>query len=329
MSLQRLKCSLLASFALLSAGAAQAADYAPPPPPMIVQQPVEEFASGWYLRGDIGMSTQSTGSLSNANYSLYDSVTNAQKGFDSAPIFGIGIGYNVNEWFRIDGTAEYRGKANFHGFDVGRKGTDFADDRYTASKSELTFLLNAYVDLGTWNCITPFVGAGIGFSRNTISDFADLSVHTIPDGFTSDVYSADTSKWSFAWALYAGLAYKVNRNLTVEFAYRYIDLGSATTGNLVAYNGIPDISYTPYTFNHLTSQDLKLGVRLTLDSSAGPASYYAPQTYAPAPVYTQPPVYQQQPVYTPPPVYQQQPAYTQPPVYQQQPAYSPPLRSRG
>jgi hypothetical protein len=156
MSLQRLNFALLASFALLSAGAAKAADYSPPPP-MIVQ-PVEEFASSWYLRGDIGVSTQSVASLSNANYALYDSITNAQKGFDSAPFFGVGMGYNFNSWLRFDGTVEYRAKANFHGFDVGSKNGAFADDRYSASKSEVLVLFNAYLDLGTWNCLTPFVG---------------------------------------------------------------------------------------------------------------------------------------------------------------------------
>jgi len=317
MSLQRLNCALLASFTLLSAGSAKAADYSPPPPPMIVQ---EEFASSWYLRGDIGVSSQRVDHLSNANYALYDSIVNVQKDFDAAPFFGIGVGYNFNSWFRVDATAEYRAKANFHGFDVGRKDGSFADDRYTASKSELTFLFNAYVDLGTWNCFTPFVGAGIGVSRNTISNFADLSVHTIA-GTTSDLFSPDTSKWSFAWALYAGVGYAVTKNVTIEFAYRYLDLGDAMTGNLIAFDGSHDVSFTPYTFNKLTSHDLKLGVRFNLDAGVANTAYYAPQTYAPPPVYTQPQVYQQQPVY------QQQ--YAPPPAYQQQPVYAPPVRSRG
>ena len=43
-------------------------------------------------------------------------------------------------------------------------------DIYNGSKSEWTFLLNGYVDLGTWSHITPFIGAGVGTSRNTISN---------------------------------------------------------------------------------------------------------------------------------------------------------------
>ena len=102
------------------------------------------------------------------------SVSNIDKGFDAAPLFGLGIGYTINNWLRVDVTGEYRGKANFHGLDVGAiPGGGFADDRYFGSKSEWTFLFNGYVDLGTWWNITPFIGAGVGVSRNTISNFGD------------------------------------------------------------------------------------------------------------------------------------------------------------
>ncbi len=36
-----------------------------------------------------------------------------------------------------------------------------------------------------------------------------------------------TSKWSFAWALHAGLAYNVTNNFKVEFAYRYLNMGAS------------------------------------------------------------------------------------------------------
>src|SRR5262249_2109107 len=156
----------------------------------------------------------------------------------------VGIGYNVNNWFRVDVTGEYRGKANFHGLDNAHNSGGYSPDRYTGSKSELTFLLNGYVDLGTWSRFTPFVGAGVGFSRNTISNFGDVNVNACPgiDLCVGDAYADDASKWSFAWALYAGLAYRVTDNFTIELAYRYLDLGDAQTGNLHGYDHLPDAS---------------------------------------------------------------------------------------
>jgi opacity protein-like surface antigen len=303
----RLGFCMIAAVASLAAMAARAADYPQPPPPpppiYIPPPPIEEF-SGWYLRGDIGFSNQNVGSLSATNYSNFASVQNIDKSFDAAPFFGVGVGYYFNDWLRFDVTGEYRGKANFHGLDIGHiNATDSADDRYTGSKSELTFLLNGYVDLGTWSRLTPFVGAGIGYSRNTISNFGDISAcvnsASCAANGGSDAFGDTASKWSFAWALYAGLGYKVTKNVTVEFAYRYIDLGDAQTGNVSSFTGA---CCAIYSFHHLTSNDFRLGLRFNLEAFAErprPVQYYTPP-----------------PQYYPPP----QPQYYPPP---------PPLRSKG
>ena len=253
----------LASLTLGAVTSASAADLTLLPPPVPIY-------SGWYLRGDIGFSNQKVDSLYNPAYSGYSWVTNVDKGFDAAPIFDLGIGYQVNNWLRFDVTGEYRGKANFHGLDIGVPlgGVTSIDDRYTASKSEWTFLFNSYIDLGTWYNVTPFLGAGIGTSRNTISNFGDVGIH-----YLSDTNFATGSKWSFAWAIYAGLGYQVSPNLTVELAYRYIDLGDAITGTGVSYDGA--YTWAPFEFHHLTSNDIRIGLRFNL---------YSPHEYAPPPI---------------------------------------------
>jgi opacity protein-like surface antigen len=126
------------------------------------------------------------------------------------------------------------------------------------------FLANAYFDLGTWWCLTPFVGAGVGFARNTIHDFQDIgtSVGSVAFGET-------TSKWNFAWALHAGLAYKVTPGFTVELAYRYLDLGDAESGDLVTYLGGNAVN-NPMLFRDITSHDFKLGVRWSLEPAYVP-----------------------------------------------------------
>lgn len=240
--------------ALMAIPAARAADMPLPPPAP------EPCCSNWYLRGDIGFSNQNVGSLGGQNYAGYDSVASVDKSFDAAPFFGLGIGYTFNNWLRFDVTGEYRGSANFHGMDIGNAGGVIFPDNYSGSKSEWTFLTNGYVDLGTWNCITPFIGAGIGVSRNTISNFTDVSNCVGGCGNPgTNAYFDSASKWGFAWALYGGLAYQVSPNVAVELAYRYIDLGDATTGSGHSFNNV--LTYAPFEFNHLTSSDIKLGLR--------------------------------------------------------------------
>jgi opacity protein-like surface antigen len=255
------KAIAFAGVGLIATTAANAADMPQlmPPPPMPYY---EDFARGWYLRGDIGMSNQRVGSLFNVLYDTTERVENIHKDFDSAPLFGLGIGYQFNNWLRADVTGEYRGKANFHGYDIVTSGGNMYTDEYRGSKSEWLVLANVYADLGTWGAFTPFIGVGIGGSWNTISNFMDICT-TCPGGGVAHGVSA--SKANFAWAAHAGIAYKVTNNVTIEFAYRYVDLGDALSGDLITYLGQNNVN-NPMHFRNITSHDFKFGVRWFLDS---------------------------------------------------------------
>jgi opacity protein-like surface antigen len=227
-------------------------------PPMLRPQPVhvEEFGSGWYLRGDIGMSAQRVDRLENALFPTAVALTFLDEGgFEGAPFGGVGLGYRLNSWLRFDATIEYRAKAGFHALDRFDNGGTPNSNDYTGTKSEWVGLVNAYVDIGTWGGVTPFIGAGVGFSRNTISHFRDLNVVT-----DTLAYGEETSKTELAWAVYAGLAYRISSNATVEFAYRYLHLGDAESGDLIAFGGANAV-YNPMIFREITSHDFKLGLR--------------------------------------------------------------------
>lgn len=228
---------------------------------------VEDFG-GWYLRGDIGFSNQKVRAVTPSFVDPGITVASTQGlGFDSAGIFGLGAGYRVNNWFRADVTGEYRGSANMHGLDiVAFNGVAGFTDEYRASKSEWLVLANAYVDLGTWWCVTPFIGAGVGASRNTISNFLDVNTPNAGVAF-----APTASKWDLAWAVHAGLAYKVTPNLTLELAYRYVDLGSGVTGALTDFTGFT--RGRTMQFKDITSNDLKFGVRWNFDN---PQPVYQP-----------------------------------------------------
>ncbi len=275
------KSLLAAGAATLISSMAFAADMPIAPPPMYAPAPPADFG-GWYLRGDIGFSNQSVKRLSNVLDSTL--LTQDQRlDFSTAGTFGIGVGYQFNNWFRADVTGEYRGKSSFSGLDVNTFNyggfVHNGADKYTGDKSELLFLANAYVDLGTWWCVTPFIGAGIGTSRVTISGFTDQGLTDAVVGFPATygaspgVALADrASKWNFAWAVHAGLAYRVSPSVTLEVAYRYVDLGDGITGDIRTYQGVNSV-YNPMTFKDITSHDLKFGVRWDLDS---PAPAYMP-----------------------------------------------------
>jgi opacity protein-like surface antigen len=268
------KYLLAAAAASVMSTAAVAADMPIAPPPAYGPPPVEDFG-GWYLRGDIGMTNQSVKTLdSNAIGSV---ISSTGIGFDSGMLVGVGVGYQFNNWIRADITGQYRGRANFHGsqtvlYDNGL-GPAYRADNYSGSKSEALFLANAYVDLGTWWCVTPFIGAGVGASYNRIVGFRDDGIGNqfgapLPVSVTN---FADAGKWNFAWAAHAGVGYKVSPSLTLELAYSYVDLGSAAPGNFTAFD-LGATGPSSIKFKDITSHDVKFGLRWNLD----PAPVYAP-----------------------------------------------------
>ena len=202
--------------------------YAPPP--------VEDFG-GWYLRGDIGFSNQRVDRLNNAaDARLTSSAQNLS--FNTAGIFGLGAGYKFNNWFRADVTGEYRGNSQF-----------FGTDRITFAGGVGTDTYHAHQ-------------VGVGRSRQRLCRSRHLVVHDPVhrrrrrrragfdhelhrQGIANDgggalpglAFGDNVSKWNFAWALHAGLAYKVTPNFTVELAYRYLDMGDGLTGDLRTFDG--------------------------------------------------------------------------------------------
>jgi opacity protein-like surface antigen len=230
-------------------------------PPLLPPPPVQDFG-GWYLRGDLGLAKQRLDRLAHPLFATPLTFTWLDSGgFDAAPTFGLGLGYKYNSWLRFDGTVEYRGKAGFHALDrytdAGACAGGCTND-YDGAKSEWVALFNTYFDLGTWKSLTPFVGFGLGTTYTQIHHFRDTNVITGGGG-----YARTGATWDFAWALYAGFSYEVTPNFTVEFAYRYIDLGDAKTGTLMNLDGTCT-TCQPMQFKGLASHDLKLGLRWML-----------------------------------------------------------------
>ena len=268
--MRSVKSLIVAGAASVFSTAVFAADLPIAQPPMYAP-PLVDFG-GWYLRGDIGFSNQSVSRVLDTNSTAYNNVAVSQtSSFGSAGIFDVGVGYAFNNWFRADVTAQWRGKSNFTGLDVVTGTGPFAGfvgtDIYTATKSEFLFLANAYFDLGTWWSVTPFIGGGIGTARVSIADFSDTG-DFINGGaqFHSLDYAGQASKWNFAWAAHAGLAYRVTPSVTLELAYSYIDLGSGITGSSYSFDQVTNTTHAPFAFHDITSQDLTLGVRWNLDT---------------------------------------------------------------
>jgi opacity protein-like surface antigen len=306
MFVQRLRILTIAGVAMGAATGARAADYTPPPPPPVYVQPppAEPCCDSWYLRGFVGAGRNTTGSV---DVTAVADTSLVSSSIGDSYFVGAAVGYNWNSWLRFDLSGEYRAKTQLTAMtrfqDAG--GGPVALDQYQGNLSSWVVLANAFVDLGTWNCWTPFVGAGIGGAYNMVSDFTDVTPDVSAFGATGSSFGLGkgTSSWSLAWALYAGVSYAVTKSFNIDLTYRYLNYGTAKD-SIVCDNpggGCVDLQY-----KNLHSNDIMLGLRWTCCDMGPPPVRPTQEVYAPPPVYSPPPQ-----VYTPPP------------------AYSPPLRSRG
>src|SRR4051812_40720386 len=219
---------------------ALAADY---DPPIVVDQPVEEVpvevGSGWYLRGDIGYNFQ-VKAQDDFDFRTFDPVTGVYSPatFDTASLgdgitWGAGFGYNFTDMIRADFT--------FDGFRTNFDGTTSSAGPCpgtgaafvgTGCRSEdsseaavLSFMVNGYVDLGTYVGFTPYVGGGLGYSY---VDWGSLSSSNFctgpcpgPGTLVGTSESEGDQSWRFTYAAMAGIAYDVSQNLKIDLGYRY------------------------------------------------------------------------------------------------------------
>jgi opacity protein-like surface antigen len=269
------KTLISSAAAAMVSTAAFAADLGPPPQYQPPAQVLEQ--SGWYLRGDIGVGVQSLSSFDlGPAIDVPATWTINQKDIQDTTIFGVGVGYVLNNWLRFDVTGEYRTKAGFSAIGSynqntctvqGVTGTCF--DTFNGNFSAAVFMANAYIDLGTWWCLTPFIGAGVGGAYDRISQVSDigpLPPGTVGFGFTQQ----DSSSWNLAWNVQAGVTYNVSDNFKVDFSWRHLDMGSPQSANIFCQNTGSTNSCNYFNLHDITSEDFRIGLRWMLQPTPTP-----------------------------------------------------------
>jgi opacity protein-like surface antigen len=274
------KSLISAGAAALLSTAAFAADLGAPPPPVQYQyQPPATVTGqgGWYLRGDVGVGIQ--------NFSDFDlgpasevpaSWMINQQNIQDTSLLGFGVGYELNSWLRFDVTGEYRTAAAFKALGsynqgtctvVGVTGTCF--DNYTGDFSAAVFMANAYLDLGTWWCLTPYFGGGIGTAYDRISGVQDIG--PLPPGTVGFGYTyADSASWNLAWNVQAGLTYNVSDNFKIDFNWRYLNMGSPLSADIYCQNTGTTTPCNSFTLKDVSSNDFRIGLRWLLQPDAPP-----------------------------------------------------------
>lgn len=232
-------CAMLALMASGAVAADAPGDYPPLRPPVSRYQAPYLGASGVYLRGDLGYrwnNLRGAESIGGPN----DPTSNSL-GSSASASFGVGI---KSRWWRSDLTVDYALPVNY------RATVTTADD-VRATVQSTSFLLNGYLDLGTWFDMTPYVGAGAGIAQVRLSDFQSA----VAPPFAN----ADRSQWNFSYAGMAGVAYKVAANMQVDVGYRYHNVGNVSSVTGAAGT---------YTLKNIAAHEVRFGLRWYFDDLA-------------------------------------------------------------
>jgi len=195
-----------------------------------------EFGTGWYIRGDAAWAFDQAPAITPG---LLEVTTRVRNNFS----LDLGGGYKFNNWFRGDMTLGTYGAqpilVNNTAFSPVFIGGGLGD------LNKYVLLVNAYLDLGTWYGVTPFIGAGAG---------GDLINTT--NGISLAVLGRPNRSFNFAWALMGGLAYNLTDKAAIEVGYRYLHFG-----NYTGFDGIDGVIFT----KNLSAQEFRVGLRYLID----------------------------------------------------------------
>jgi opacity protein-like surface antigen len=147
---------------------------------------------------------------------------------------GLALGYDMRRMegmvplrFEVEGFWRERGDNNWV---VAGEGT--VNNRVEVG----TLFANVYFDIPLGWVITPYIGGGLGMSW---LDYRTRLSATENGNGPLTVEGSDDS-WEFAWNVGAGIAWFMTESIALDFNYRYVDAGEAST-NIEGFNSQADI----------------------------------------------------------------------------------------
>jgi opacity protein-like surface antigen len=193
-------------------------------------------AQGAYVGGSVGIALLNDAGVSGPD--LDDMGVSMDIESKSGMAFGIALGYDFGNSMRIEGEYAYQKNdmdklsSSYEGV-----GVSLGLDGETNSS---TFLVNAYYDFTNLSAITPYISAGIGYSKveaeiTGLSGLEDLlEEEELEMGGSED----DTV---IAFQIGAGMGFAVSETLTIDAKYRYF-----TTEDL-DFEGV-DVEHSSHNF---------------------------------------------------------------------------------
>jgi opacity protein-like surface antigen len=137
--------------------------------------------------------------------------------------YGIGLGYATNDFSRFDISF-----IKLHKFKFNKIVKTNSIDIINQKSSSSLVMFNYYFDFKSNFTIIPYLTLGLGACQNKAGNYYVGS---------EDSYLRGRLKNNFAWNVGAGIQKKINRQLDLDFGYKYFNLGEMFTSQSLYMNG--------------------------------------------------------------------------------------------
>lgn len=213
--------------------------------------------SGFYVKAETGYSFSN-----NADFDVGQGIGWGQPQDDfsneigNSWLWGAGLGYRINPLIRTDITYDRRA-----GFEYS-KSFYYADRHRQFDITNQTVMANLYLDANGIRCVNfgrfnPFIGGGIGYARNTGSDFTSTDIST---GFQTVNAANTVSTYSptnhFAWQFTLGTAFNLCKHLDLDAGYRYVNIGDIQAGPKQLNRDAPNFIRSSISTNNASMQEV-------------------------------------------------------------------------
>ena len=197
----------------------------------------EEDTSNFYVAGKLGASLMDIDDIKNTSGVANPARMNV--GSEENTIFAAGVAAGY-DWFLkgapIRTEAEYMFRS---AFDYDPNPTFVNAGTPTRADTEIithTFLVNAFYDFKTETKFTPYIGGGLGFSVKDV----DGALITLSTGAVSN---DDHISVDFVWNIGGGIGYAINKRLSLDFGFRYLELQDVGYGDPAAFTAFEHNSH--------------------------------------------------------------------------------------
>ena len=205
---------------------------------------------GYYITAKGGVSkTSDTGTASYGQVGIiYPSLKNDDLGTGSA--FGFSVGKYLTDSFRLELEAIKRTSYELDTY-VLQSPTDVD----TANIDTTSLFINSFYDFQPLTIsntsITPYVGGGIGISRNKMGITTQLT-NGVPVSF---IEGHTTSE--FAYKFSAGTLFSLTEQLSLDVNYQYVNLGEFESSTAITGGNLQ----RPISGGEIKTQELMVGLQ--------------------------------------------------------------------